>query len=210
MGGKGANSSIAKYRACHKRPIERQTANRNSPDQLGGNTDSISSSNLLANGVKTQEGIQVKTNGAVGDDQYGERFHAELNKSGVDTSGIITVPNERPSICFVIIDTLTRKNRCLVTLGAIAFWKKDYFMTVENLAAGTQPDLVIAQTEIDRDVVEQMIETAGEAAVEFCLNAAPATPISKALYRHVTHLQMNESEAAIISSRKVEEVNQDT
>ncbi|KAF6810478.1 hypothetical protein CSOJ01_06290 [Colletotrichum sojae] len=47
-----------------------------------------------------------------------------------------------------------------------------------------------------------MIATAGTGGVEFCLNAAPATPIAEHLYRHVTHLLVNESEAAIMSDGK--------
>lgn len=55
--------------------------------------------------------------------------------------------------------------------------------------------------EIHKEVVETMIETAGEAGVEFCLNAAPATPIVEWMYRYITHLLVNESEAAIMSGR---------
>lgn len=64
--------------------------------------------------------------------------------------------------------------------------------------------------EIAKDVVEMMIETAGRARIEFCLNAAPAVPIAERLYGHLTHLLVNESEAAIMSGRQRDEVNGDT
>ena len=142
--------------------------------------------------------------------RYGEKFIVELNKNGVDASGIVTVPNTRSSICFVMVEHLTRENRCLFTPGATATWKKEDFINAEQLGGGIQPDLVVAQMETDKEVVETMIETAGKAGIEFCLNAAPAAPIGKRFYQHLTHLLVNESEAAIMSGRDRDEVNKET
>lgn len=55
-----------------------------------------------------------------------------------------------------------------------------------------------------------MMETAGEAGIDFCLNAAPATPIGERFYRRLTHLLVNESEAAIIFGRDRDEVNKES
>ncbi|KAF4448624.1 ribokinase [Fusarium austroafricanum] len=102
LGGKGANSAIATYRTCHRKP-------------------------LAAGTVRNEDDIQVKMIGAVGDDEYG-------------------------------------------------------------LGGGIRPDLVVAQMEIDKTVVDTMMTTSGKAGIDFCLNAAPATPISECLYRYLTHL----------------------
>lgn len=75
-----------------------------------------------------------------------------------------------------------QKDRCLFTLGATAIWKKEDFINAEQLGGGIRPDLAVAQMEIDKEVVETIIETAGTAGIEFCLNAAPTTPINKRLY----------------------------
>lgn len=83
-------------------------------------------------------------------------------------------------------------------------------MKPEDLGNGMRPDLVVAQMEIDKESVETMIGTAGKAGIDFCLNAAPATPITKHTYRYITHLLVNESEAAIMSGRDRNEVNEDT
>lgn len=148
--------------------------------------------------------------GAVGDDRYGKGFIVELNKNGVGASGAVTVPNTRSSVCFVMVEHSTRENRCLFTLGATVTWKKEDFINAEQLGGGIRPDLVVAQMEIDKEVVETMIETAGKAGIEFCLNAAPATLIGERFYQHLTHLLVNESEAAIMSSRDMDEVNEET
>ncbi|KAB5585495.1 ribokinase [Coniochaeta sp. 2T2.1] len=190
LGGKGANSAIATYRTCHKRPSK--------------------DTNPVIDHAGEDGAIRVKMIGAVGDDRYGEKFVLELTKNGVDSSGIVTVPDTSTSICFVMVEHSTRENRCLFTLGATSSWKTKDFRTPEQLGGGVRPDLVVAQMEIERDVVEAMIATAGEAGIEFCLNAAPATPIGKRYYRHLTHLLVNESEAAIMTGRDRDEVSEET
>ena len=218
LGGKGANSAIATYRTCHKKPIEAHEtpAVETSEEPANGQPQPA----IIEKPLQGQERvisqpdrelkINVKMVGAVGDDKYGERFYAELTKNGVDSSSVITVPNVQSSICFVMLENYTRENRCLFTLGATATWKKEHFLKVEDLGHGVRPDLCVAQMEIHKEVVEQMIETAGKAGIDFCLNAAPANPITNRTYRYITHLLVNESEAAIMSGRDLNEVNKDT
>jgi ribokinase len=218
LGGKGANSAIATYRTCHKKPVEAHEtlAVETSEEPTNGQPQPATTEKPLPgqerviNQSNYKLEINVKMVGAVGDDRYGERFHAELNKNGVDSSSVITVPNTQSSTCFVMIENYTRKNRCLFTLGATATWKKEHFLKVEDLGHGVQPDLCVAQMEIHKEVVEQMIETAGKAGIDFCLNAAPANPITNRTYCYITHLLVNESEAAIMSGRDLDEVNKDT
>ncbi|KAF2023340.1 Ribokinase-like protein [Setomelanomma holmii] len=159
LGGKGANSAIATYRTCHRKP--------HAPHE----TPTIGQ-------TFNEFEVNVRMVGAVGDDRYGERFYAEMNKNGVDTSGIVTVPNTQSSICFVIVEENTRENRCLFTLGATAVWRKEHFLCVEDLGRGIRPDLCVAQMEIHKE--------------------------------GLTHLLVNESEAAIMSERNLCQVNKDT
>lgn len=55
-----------------------------------------------------------------------------------------------------------------------------------------------------------MIETAKEAGVDVLLNPAPAVPLPDDVFRNLGHLIINESEAAILTSRKVEEVEDES
>lgn len=96
------------------------------------------------------------------------------------------------------------------TLGATASWTKKDFFPAECLGGGIKPDLVVAQIEIHKYVVETMITTAGKAGINFCLSAVPASRINRHLYKHLTHLLVNESEAAIMSGSDRGEVNQNT
>ncbi|OHE98390.1 hypothetical protein CORC01_06386 [Colletotrichum orchidophilum] len=219
LGGKGANSAIATYRACHKKSLEHTGIPVNKVTEKPAGGDDVTTANTelttsalgeLAIDSPGEGNIQVKMIGAVGDDRYEEKFIVGLSNNGVDASGIVTVPNTRSSVCFVMVEDTTRENRCLFTLGATASWKKEDFISAEQLGGGIRPELIVAQMEIDKEIVETMIATAGKAGIEFCLNAAPATPIGKRFYRYVTHLLVNESEAAIMSGRDRDEVNEET
>ncbi|KAM0228314.1 hypothetical protein ACHAPO_010858 [Fusarium lateritium] len=105
--------------------------------------------------------------------------------------------------------------------------QKENYLDLETTSAGYpagQPSTAATEKESNTDsdeenievkmiganVVETMLETAGNAGIDLCLNAAPASPINRRLHRHVTHLLMNESEVAIMSGRDRNEVNQDT
>lgn len=116
-------------------------------------------------GEDDDDDIHVRMVGAVGDNIYSELLHTELKKNGVNTSGRVTIPGKRSSVCFVTVERFTGENTCLFTLGATEAWKEEDFMKVEDLAYGSRPDLVIAQMEISKEVVQQMIETAGKAGI---------------------------------------------
>lgn len=205
LGGKGANAAIATCRACRKQPTLPTNAQKPATP-----VDEARSDTLSAKSDSDSPQIEVKMVGAVGDDNYGQRFYGELARNGIDVSGIVTVPNCQTSICFVMVEDYTRENRCLFTLGATASWRREDFKKPEQLGHGMKPDLCVAQMEIDKGVVEQMIETAGKAKIDFVLNAAPAYPIDKGVYRWITHLLVNDSEAATMSGKDLAEVNSDS
>lgn len=48
--------------------------------------------------------IHVRMVGAVGEDKYAELFHVELEKNGVDTSGLVKITGKRSGVCFVIVE----------------------------------------------------------------------------------------------------------
>ncbi|OAL38749.1 ribokinase [Fonsecaea nubica] len=192
LGGKGANSAIAVYRSSHARPPE---------GKLTSSDERIDNSN--------DKEIEVCMIGAVGDDKYAQMFEDVLQENGVDVSRLQKV--EGPTgISFVLVESANGENRCIFASNANDALLVDYFSHLDSLANGRPPDLVIAQMEIDRTVVEQMIETAGAAGIEFLLNAAPANYILSHYYPLITHLLVNETEAATMSGREVEEVNEET
>ncbi|KAK4891262.1 hypothetical protein LTR27_010064 [Elasticomyces elasticus] len=185
--GKGANAAIATYRACHRSPA----------------TTSVS-----VDTVETD--ISVRMVGAIGNDSEGDYLIEALRESFVDSSDVRRVTGSSTGKAFVMVQETdeSRDNRIVYTLGANVALKVDDFSTVESLSSGVLPDLIISQLEIDLKAVEMILETAGKAGIKVLLNAAPANSILPALYRHVTHLVVNETEAAILSGWDLEDVNE--
>lgn len=187
LSAKGANSAIAAYRSCHKKPRE--------DEQMDADPES------------DPVDIQVRMIGAVGQDEYAN-FTSALKKNGINTSGICET--KQTAMTFTMVEEDSRDNRILAVPGdALNAFSQEDFLSVEKLGNNMRPDLVISTLEIKTKVVEQMLETAGEAGVDFLLNAAPADNIQWDKYRFITHLLMNQSEAAILSGSDLEEVTKE-
>jgi ribokinase len=189
-GGKGANAAVAAFRSSHVKVVsEGQCRFERAFEDID---------------------IEVRMIGAVGGDPNGQLAKDNLKANGVDISGVQTLENELTGVCFCIIESLTGENRLLFTTGATEKLMPEEFMTAEQLGNGVRPDLVISQLEVQREAVEQILRTAHEARIEVLLNAAPAQQILSEMYEYITHLIVNETEAAMLSGVSVEEVNKDT
>lgn len=86
--------------------------------------------------------------------------------------------------------------------GANHSLRPEHFLTKESLGAPL-PDLIVLQLEIPQDTVLQILKTAKEARVEVLLNPAPAVKLPDEVYDRITHLIINESEAAILAGEDV-------
>lgn len=179
-GGKGANTAIATYRAS------RSKASKGSDDK--GN-------------------IRVFMNGAVGDDDFGVVLRTKLEEEGVDISGVRTVENERSGTCVVIVETEFGDSRNIAYQGANLKWTPRVRNSVECLAGGAKPDLIIAHLGVRREEVERVLETASRNGVETLLNPSPAVYLANSTYKNLTHLIVNETEAALQSGRNVDELH---
>ncbi|KAI4284491.1 MAG: hypothetical protein L6R38_001373 [Xanthoria sp. 2 TBL-2021] len=176
-GGKGANSAVAAYRLSHNKPTDAH-------------------GNDLPNDI--EDGIQVRMTGAVGDDTFGPSLTKKLEENHVDTSGIRNVPG-KPTGVGVVVVTDNGENRILYNRGANDDLQPEDVREWEDLAGGFRPDLLISQIEIQRETVEQALRTALKEGIDVLLNPAPASHLFDETYKGLTHLVVNETEAAILS-----------
>lgn len=183
-GGKGATAAVAAYRLSHLKPA--------------GNT--------RASIAQAYDDIQVVMVGAVGGDRYGPWLVDALKTNGVNIDHVRTIDQERTGTCFVIIEADREDNRTVYNSGANHAMGPADFMTLESLAGGVKPDLLITNLELPRDTVEQIIETAGREGVEVLLNPVPVSAILPKIYRKVTHLVVNETDAAMLSGRHRDDI----
>jgi ribokinase len=208
LGGKGANAAIAAYRTSHNKPCPSSplTHDHHEPPVINGGNPPIDRYSSSSDSTD----IQVCMIGAVGDDEFGPHLVTRLRDNGVNVSGIRTVKGQFTGVCIAIVESDFGENRLLFTNGANLSLLPSDFLTLESLGGGSpglKPDLVISQLEIRRDTVEQILETASREGIDTLLNAAPAKYLLSPLYRMITHLVVNEPEAAMLSGREMSELS---
>ncbi|KAF8860329.1 ribokinase-like protein [Acephala macrosclerotiorum] len=176
-GGKGANQAVACLRLSRPRP----KAGVFIPD------------------------IKVKMVGAVGADEFGPRLVGGMSEDGIDTSGIRVVEGVSTGVAVILVEEGSGENRILLSTGANYTFKPEEFTTPKSLGTPL-PDLIVLQLEIPLDAVLQILETAKKAGVAVLLNPAPAVKLPDEVYPAITHLIVNESEAALLTGRSVSSV----
>ena len=139
-----------------------------------------------------RQGAEVRFMGRVGDDGFGAELRAALVGDGVDVSALGT--SRGPSgVAFIQVDE-RGQNSITVSPGA------NYALTVADLpeAAFQGADVLLLQLEVDLQVVLAAARRARQAGALVVLNLAPAQRLSAEPLRDVTHLVVNEHEAALL------------
>ena len=171
--------------------------------------------------------VAVYMTGCIGDDFFGRYIIEQLKASGVNVSGVRTVEGEKTGTAVVLVEEGTGENRILITRGAndrclisqlmmlpsLSFFHDDDDDESEEekekkKSKKRRLDMIILQSEIPSKTVVEIIKLAKESpgggatgGVDILLNPAPAPPdgLPNEVYNGLTHLIMNETEAAILS-----------
>ncbi|TVY19677.1 Ribokinase [Lachnellula arida] len=149
--------------------------------------------------------ITVRMLGSVGADEFGPSLTTSLQSSLIDTSSITVAEGQSTGVAVILVEETTGENRILLSPGANHSLLPSSFASVSSLGV-PKPDLVILQLEIPLETVLQIIKTAKEAGVDVLLNPAPAVKLPEDVFKGLGHLIVNESEAAILTSRSVADV----
>jgi ribokinase len=148
--------------------------------------------------------ITVRMVGAVGSDEFGPRLIHGMKTDGIDTSSIRIVEGQTTGVAVILVEESTGQNRILLNPGANSTLLPSSFLTPPSLGSPL-PDLRILQLEIPLETVVQITETAKKSGVDVLLNPAPAVPLPDEVFQGLAHLIVNESEAAILAGRAVED-----
>ena len=111
-------------------------------------------------------GARVRMNGCVGSDRFSQFAQELLRGSGVDTSPVFNVGTDTGLALITVADS--GENQIIVVPGANAHLQPDDVDLGEH-------DGVLCQLEVPTETVA---EAARQCAGMFCLNAAPAKPVS--------------------------------
>lgn len=146
--------------------------------------------------------VAVKMIGAVGDDHYGGIITGGLQDVGIDTGDIYVREGTKTGASVIIVESDTGENRIMFCPQANATMRPEQF---EDLPRPL-PDMLVLQMEIPLETVTQILTTAKRLGVPVLLNPAPALKFDEKYYPCITHLIVNESEAAILSGCKEEDL----
>ena len=196
-GGKGANSAIALYRQSHFRPAL--------VPQPGEGTDDAAQPieappcNAFEDAGLPE--IEVRMIGSIGTDESDERrgtkMKESLKRNWINVDHVREQAGQRSAVAFTTVEADSGENRILVYPGSNHIPMPQDFEHVDSLGV-PRPDLVVAQLELHRETVAQMLRTARNAGIETLLNPSPGHYLDEDIYEGLTHLVLNETEAAIM------------
>lgn len=230
-GGKGANQAVACARLVRRR---RRRAGRGDGEGREENEEQGRGGGGEGEGEEEEgDAIKVQMIGAVGSDVFGSELLTSLRSNGVDTSSVLVRDDVSTGVAVVLVDDTSGENRILVSPDNANYslrpgdfegvFTHDHDDNNKNDREGekgndirslSRPHLILLQLEIQLETTLRIIELAKAANVPVLLNPAPAPAggLPRGVYRGLTHLVLNESEAEILSralDKDVEEITKE-
>lgn len=136
----------------------------------------------------------------VGDDLFGKQAIAGFTKEGLNTRFVGTEPGAASGIALIFVDN-HGENSIGVASGANAEIRPSDVEGAKAIISAA--DLLLAQLEIPLPTVEAAIHLAAEAGVQVMLNPAPAQPLSPSLFRLISFITPNETEAEALTGIRI-------
>ena len=137
-------------------------------------------------------GGQVAMVGRVGNDSFGAGLIENLDRNGVDSSGVERDPAAPTGAALIYVED-GGQNMIVVAPGANAMvGPGDAQRAAARLGPG---DLLVLQLEIPIAVIERAVQAAREAKAFILLNASPAQRLEPGLLSQLDALVVNEREA---------------
>jgi ribokinase len=144
-------------------------------------------------------GAAVTFIACVSDDAFGKQAIENYRNEGIDTSCIKVQPGTHSGIALINVAE-DGENSISVAPGANSHLLPQDIYRFDGVFDGAK--IVLAQLEVPIETVEAAAEAAHNKGIPFMLNPAPGTAIPDRLLNRVTLITPNETEAAIITSRK--------
>lgn len=135
-------------------------------------------------------GASVEMVACVGDEPNADLALAQLRSEGVGLDHVTRLAQHKTGVAMIIVDE-RGENQIVVAPGANARFTPEHLVLPPC-------DGMIAQLEVP---METLILAASQHKGFFCLNAAPARPVSEKLLAHTDLLVVNELEAEAIGPR---------
>ena len=140
-------------------------------------------------------GARVAMLGRVGEDAFSEGLVRNLREAGVDTTYVKAIPHAPTGSAFVTV-TPDGENAIVVSPGANrCFGPGEVDAAAENLQAAR---VLVAQLEVDAEVVQHAARLVVEAGGRFLFNFAPPREVPEGLISLADPFVVNEHEARFL------------
>lgn len=142
-------------------------------------------------------GAHVEMFGCVGKDDAGKKMVENLEKMGVETGSVKTVPGVPTGLAIITVGE--NDNTIIVVAGANACVDIAYVDEIKEKLL--ECEIVLLQHEIPQETIEYVVALCAEHGVKVVLNPGPARPVKQEILEKVTYLTPNEHEAVIVFGR---------
>ena len=146
-------------------------------------------------------GGKVKFISKIGKDEYGRLALDTLKKNDVATNEIIQDQNLQTGVAGILIDKTTGKNAINVITGAPSTLTINEIKEKNDIIKNSK--IFLTQLEIPKDVTLYCLKFAKENNVTTVLNPAPASDLSKEIFKYIDYFTPNEIEAEFYSGVKI-------
>ncbi len=143
-------------------------------------------------------GAGVSFVACVADDAFGAQSVENYQKDGIDTSCIKVQKGTHSGIALINV-AADGENSIAVAPGANSYLLPEDIGNYKHAFDGAA--MVLAQLEIPMETVVAAADLAHEKGIPFILNPAPGAAIPQELFKKITIITPNETEAAILTSR---------
>jgi ribokinase len=140
-------------------------------------------------------GAEVHMVGAVGDDDPGRAYLERLRGLGIDTSGVVVLPEEPTGTALIVVDE-AGENTIVVAPGANSRVGDDALAAVQAAGPG---DVLLAQLEVPLDTVSRACALAARRGVRVVVNAAPYAALPPDVLALADPVVVNEHEARLLA-----------
>jgi len=138
----------------------------------------------------------------IGNDPYGKLMLEFYENEGINSEMVFFDEENSTGIALILVDENTAENTILVVPGAC------HNITPENLDQAKEKikssDMLMVQMEVNMDATFRAMEIAYKNGVEIIMNPAPAQKIDDSVYKMISYLTPNETEAEILTGIKTD------
>lgn len=148
-------------------------------------------------------GASVEMAGRVGSDPFGAQLLNALQEDGVNTHLVAVDSEEASGVAFIFLAP-DGDNAIVVASGANMRVGADSQQMENIYEAVARCSALVLQLEIPLETVKKLIAAGHRAGVPVFLNLAPAQPLPWETLQQLTALIVNETEASMLSSQRVD------